>query len=385
MTRILTEDEIEENFTIDACIDALSVMFQEMGRENAITNSRQDIFTPVSEPPDETSGIVYHKTKTMSGSIPAFNVSAIRLSSDILDFRHKQESDSIVTKKIHAVEGNRSTGLVLLFSTETGEPLMIYQDGMVQSYRVAGTSALGAKYLGPETATTLGILGAGQQARHHLLAHDELQNLDTVKVYSPTPESREEYASEMDDRVNPTVRAVDTPEAVFDAADIVQTATNSLSPVFEVDWLEPGTHIGTLRPTEVPMEYYDIENFDAMAQSWSTITETQELARQHKEHVIPTKDVKHYVIEGQEPVPRLSEVETSEESTADWHQIPGLGEVMLEDSLGRRDPDDVTAFYNRGMGIQFAAAGKALHDVAQEKDLGQILPLEMFTQSKYKS
>lgn len=40
----------------------------------------------------------------------------------------------------------------------------------------------------------------------------------------------------------------------------------------------------------------------------------------------------------------------------------------------------MTAFYNRGMGIQFAAAGKALFDIAEERDLVRTLPTELLTQ-----
>ena len=36
-------------------------------------------------------------------------------------------------------------GLVLLFSTDTGEPLAIFPDGVLQRMRVGATSAIGAK------------------------------------------------------------------------------------------------------------------------------------------------------------------------------------------------------------------------------------------------
>jgi hypothetical protein len=49
-------------------------------------------------------------------------------------------------EKIPIADG-RWVGLVLLFSTQTGEPLAIMPDGVLQRTRVGATNGLGAKYL----------------------------------------------------------------------------------------------------------------------------------------------------------------------------------------------------------------------------------------------
>lgn len=127
------------------------------------------------------------------------------------------------------------------------------------------------------------MLGAGQQARAHLVAHDHLQDLETVRVYSPTPESRETYAGEMSDQLNLDVEAVDEPSAVFDGADIVQTATNAGEPVFEREWIEPGTHVGVIRSQETPETLFDPDGLHAFVPSWSRITQLEELGNQVNE------------------------------------------------------------------------------------------------------
>jgi ornithine cyclodeaminase/alanine dehydrogenase-like protein (mu-crystallin family) len=43
---------------------------------------------------------------------------------------------------------------------------------------------------------------------------------------------------------------VDKPEEVFRKADIVLTATTSLVPVFQTEWIEEGTHLGTINIVE---------------------------------------------------------------------------------------------------------------------------------------
>lgn len=378
VTRIITNEEIENHLSITDCVSSLETMFAEMGHERAITDSREDVLTPVPDPPEDATDPVYHGLKSMGGSIPALEVGAVRINSDIIHWPAKNGTK--VRDKIPAAPGERYTGLVLLFSTNTGEPLAIFPDGIVQSYRVGSTSALGAKYLARDDATTLGMLGAGWQARAHLRAHAAVQDLDAVRVYSPTPESRQAYAEEMDDVVDASVEAVDDPEAACTGADIVQCATNALSPVFELDWIEPGTHIGVIRSTESPDELFDPDRLDAFVQSWSAITQLEETGGQLNEHPIPTKNVNNYVVEGDQPVPKFEEFDRDDEALCDWASVPGLGDVIANDTVGRASDDGRTLFYNRGMGIQFAAVGKTLQEIAQREDLGRTLPSELFTQ-----
>lgn len=64
----------------------------------------------------------------------------------------------------------------------------------------------------------------------------------------------------------------------------------------------------------------------------------------------------------------------------DWSDVPGVAEVVADGAAGRTDPDGITLFYNRGMGIQFAGVGRVLYDIAEENDLGRELPTELLTQ-----
>lgn len=361
-----------------ACIEALETMFEEMGAGRAITDSREDVLTPVRDPPPGSVDPVYHGLKSMGGSIPALGVGAIRINSDVINWPRRE--GSMVREKIPAAPGERYTGLVLLFSTNTGEPLAIFPDGFVQSHRVAGTSVLGAKYLARADSSQLGVLGAGQQARAHLLAYDTVMDLDSVRVYSPTPDSREAYAAEMNGRLDLDVRAVDEPPAVFEGADIVQAATNSGEPVFERGWIEPGTHVGVIRSQEPPEGFFDSDVFDAFAQSWSPITQLEELGNQVTERAIPTKNVNSYVVEGERPPPKFATMDVGGEPMCDWSAVPGLGAVIVGEAEGRTDPDGITCFYNSGMGIQFAAVGRVIYDIAEAEDLGRELPTEVFTQ-----
>src|ERR1700733_6289692 len=62
-----------------------------------------------------------------------------------------------------------SNGVVLVFSSETGELLTIFQDeGYLTDMRTAAAGAVAAKYLAPPEIEYIGIIGAGLQARLQL-------------------------------------------------------------------------------------------------------------------------------------------------------------------------------------------------------------------------
>lgn len=94
----------------------------------------------------------------------------------------------------------------------------------------------------------------------------------------------------------------------------------------------------------------------------------------------PTKNVDNYVVEGEQPVPKFEEFEQDSESLCDWSAVPGLGDIIVNESAGRMSDDGITVFYNRGMGIQFAAIGKTLYEIAEREELEQNLSTELFTQ-----
>jgi alanine dehydrogenase len=68
--------------------------------------------------------------KTMDGMIPLYEVAATRLCSDVISWEPSQAG---VRKEKHPkAPGGKWVGLILLFSTRTGEPLAIMPDGVIQ-------------------------------------------------------------------------------------------------------------------------------------------------------------------------------------------------------------------------------------------------------------
>src|ERR1051325_8088946 len=64
-------------------------------------------------------------------------------------------------------------GVVVVFHPETAQPLAMIEGGAVTALRTAAASAVASDALARPDAGDLAILGAGTQARGHLLALDE--------------------------------------------------------------------------------------------------------------------------------------------------------------------------------------------------------------------
>src|SRR5437879_7012911 len=135
----------------------------------------------------------------------------------------------------------------MLFSTQNGEPLAIFPDGVVQRMRVAASRALAGRYLAREDAGTLAIFGSGWQAGSHLPAMCAVRNIKKVRVYSPTKANREAFAKAMAQKVTAEVRPVGDPEEAARGADVIATTTNSLSRVVSPEWVKHGGHLTCVR------------------------------------------------------------------------------------------------------------------------------------------
>src|SRR5215510_3248205 len=225
---ILSNEDAEELLTMPDCIAALEEAYREQANDEAVNAARSDAVTQGG--PADT----IYALKLMGAVARNLGVGVVRLNSDIISFANNRQ------KKLPLAPGARYTGLVLLFSTDTGEPLAIFPDGVLQLMRVGATSAIAARHLAREDARTVAVLGAGAQAAGHVRAIAALRKLDGIRCYSPTADRREAFCREMGERTGVAVRGVSTPEAAVSGADIVLCATNAVSHVFAGEWLEAG-------------------------------------------------------------------------------------------------------------------------------------------------
>jgi ornithine cyclodeaminase/alanine dehydrogenase-like protein (mu-crystallin family) len=152
-------------------------------------------------------------------------------------------------------------GVVTWFDGRTGEPAFQFDGPMVTALRTGAASGVGTRLMARIDASVMALIGSGVQAETQVRAVLAARPIREVRVYSRSAEHREEFASVMDAAVAPAVRATGSAEEAVRGADVICCATPSETPVFEAEWLEPGTHvnaIGSFRMgmVEIPPEAF---------------------------------------------------------------------------------------------------------------------------------
>jgi ornithine cyclodeaminase/alanine dehydrogenase-like protein (mu-crystallin family) len=135
--------------------------------------------------------------------------------------------------------------MILLFRTDTGEPLAVMDGRLITEMRTAAVSAAVTRHLAAPDSRVLALIGSGVQAEAHLEALSRVRHFDEVRVWSRTPAHAERFARAHN------ARAMDVESAVR-GADVVVTATNAREPIVKGAWLKRGAHVnavGSPRPT----------------------------------------------------------------------------------------------------------------------------------------
>src|SRR5271170_388700 len=89
-----------------------------------------------------------------------------------------------------------------------------------------------------------------------------------------------------------------------------------------------------------------------------------------------------YVVGGAKTIPEQGREIWYRWPQEQWQSVRMLGRVIAGREPGRTSDDQVIAFMNQGEGMQFAAVGGMLYDLARKRGLGTQAPAEWFHQDK---
>ncbi len=139
------------------------------------------------------------------------------------------------------------TAFGLLADMATGYPLMLSEMTMLTALRTAAMSALAAKYLAPEHARTMAIIGNGAQSEFQALAFKALLGVNQVRLYDIDRSASLKCARNLAGSGIDCVIAASAQEAVL-GADIVTTVTaDKLNATILTDnMIGPGIHINAV-------------------------------------------------------------------------------------------------------------------------------------------
>lgn len=136
-------------------------------------------------------------------------------------------------------------GTYLLCSQETGMPLALMNATALTAIRTGAASAVATKHMARRDASSVGLVGAGVQARYQLQAIAAVRSIDEVLVWAPERdrERRDAFVAAISESFK--CSAVD---AIDDAAsaDIVVTSTPSRKPIVMAAMVSQGAHINAV-------------------------------------------------------------------------------------------------------------------------------------------
>ncbi len=315
---IITQEEIEGNFSMSDFIPVVEEGFREFARGR------------VTIPPK----VVFEVRSGAMACIPAYAA-----GSDALTIKIGNHRDDNPAQGLPYISGAQ----VFLYDSETGLPLSLMDGTSITALRTGAMGGVAAKYLARPDSRVVGIIGAGVQGRSNLAALDQLFDIRTAYVAERCDETRNRYIREMSERLGLDIKPATIEEAAR-KSDILACVTGTSTPLVKAQWLHPGMHITTIG-SDGP-EKQEVE--------------TEVLKRSRI--FLDWFDQCEYLGDISQPLQRgdLSREDIAGE----------LGHVILGQIEGRQSGDQITLFDASGPGFLDSVSAKMIYRAALEKGLG---------------
>ncbi|MBM3997553.1 MAG: ornithine cyclodeaminase family protein [Planctomycetes bacterium] len=310
---LLNEQEVQELLTMELALDAVEAALRKQGLDEAhnIPRSRcqtDHVVLHAMSAAAKTLGIAGYKTYTTSRKGTCFHVG--------------------------------------LFDGKTGELTALLQADYLGQMRTGAASGVATKFLARSDAATVGIYGAGKQARTQLLAVCRVRSIKHIAVYSRNEENRQRFCAEMAPLCQCPVEPVTRPEDAAKGKDIIITATTSREPVLFGDWLSDGTHLNVIGSNYLSKSEVDVN-----------------VVRRSKPIFIDSRDQGH--------LEAGDFRQARDEGVLNWGQVRELGELVAGRAPGRQHVSDITLFKSLGLALEDIATAAKVVAKAKEAKVGR--------------
>ncbi|NPE28547.1 alanine dehydrogenase [Methanococcoides sp. SA1] len=265
-----------------------------------------------------------------------------------------EEQDISGVKIVNVHPGNRDKGLpsvmalVVLNSTETGQPLAVMDGTYLTDLRTGAAGGVAAKYLARKDSHVVGIIGAGNQAKTQLLALSLVFDIHRVNVYDVSKDRSDDFREEMMQKIDATIIVTSTVKDTCDC-DILVTVTPVRDPLVKAEWVKPGTHINAIGADAMGKEELDP----------TLLTSAK----------VVVDDIIQASHSGEVNVPLSNGVISVDDI---WAEI---GEVVAGIKAGRECESEITVFDSTGLAIQDIATATLVYDAAKSKGIGSSLSM----------
>jgi len=241
--------------------------------------------------------------------------------------------------KVYGGFADGAAFVVVLFAADRPELIAVLEAHNLGRLRTGAASAVAAKYLAREGATSLGVIGCGSQAETQVACiRAALPTVARVVAYCRTERNLKAFCKRV---------GAEPGESNRDAAeqDIVVTITTSRDPVLRGEWLQPGALVcaaGANNGTSRELDNVVLERATFVCCDW------KEQAR------IESADL----------------IEPVQQGVLDWLEVHELHEVVGGELPGRQSTDDIVVFKSNGLASWDVAAGAAAVERARGQNVG---------------
>ncbi len=319
---ILSHTEVEQLLPMSECISAMEEAFTALASGEAHQPLRT-IFRP-----PEVKGVMAMMPTFCASPSPLFGLKAICVFP----------GNAAIGKDAHQ-------GGVMLSDGNTGEPLALVNASAITAIRTAAVSGLATRLLAREDAGDLAIIGAGVQARPHLVAMNCVRPLRRVRIVSRSLNSAQNFAKEMQPHCDTLIEPVETVAAAVRDADIIVTATTSRDPVLNREWISPGAHINAIGTYSPKARELDTATVVAATMF---VDRRESALNEAGDYLIPA----------------------NEGAIGPEHIRADLGEILTGVHAGRTSPGEITLFKSLGLAIEDLAAAALVYQKAREANAG---------------
>jgi len=248
-------------------------------------------------------------------------------------------------------QSRRFAYLIPLFEQASADLVGLLDGNAITGFRTAATSALAADLLAPGGGVTVGMIGSGFEARHHLRALASVRQIDEAFVFSPNPESRARFIADMADLPFP-VREAESAEAVARASGVVICAARARGevPILHGEWLGEGKTVVSIG---------------------STVPEQREVATSVVAcaHLIVADVVDEVVEESGDMIAAVEDGISFEEKT--W----ALADVVRGCHPGRTNDRQTIVYKSVGSAMQDIVVAEACLNEAAARSIGNLVAL----------
>ncbi|MEO8724037.1 MAG: ornithine cyclodeaminase family protein [Sphingobium sp.] len=213
----------------------------------------------------------------------------------------------------------RHNSLILMFDQNVGRIEWVIEAGKVNAYRTAAADAVAADALARTDASVLVIFGAGNQAFYECIAIARIRPISQILVVARDAAKGDAFVAALKKEGLETASA-DAREACT-RADIIVTATPSRAPLFDADWVRPGTHIASMGSDAAGKQELPPALFDRAS-----------LFCDLPSQAIIMGDLQHF--------------------GGDKASIVAIGDVLLGRAPGRISSEQITVFDSSGIALQ---------------------------------